>query len=121
MLVSRRRERRGVNYVDIGKSLRKHQKSLARLPWKQSLYTVSYFSAQTGNKVYFKPENMQYTGAYKVRGAYYKNQHSDRGKKNQKVLITASAAIMHRVLPMLQSLPGFPLPLFAYNNSSDEG
>ena len=26
-----------------------------------------YFSAQTGNKVYFKPENMQYTGAYKVR------------------------------------------------------
>ena len=31
-----------------------------------------YFSAATGNKVYFKPENMQYTGAYKVRGAYYK-------------------------------------------------
>ena len=31
-----------------------------------------YFSSQTGNKVYFKPENMQYTGAYKVRGAYYK-------------------------------------------------
>ena len=29
-----------------------------------------YFSAATGNKVYFKPENMQYTGAYKVRGAY---------------------------------------------------
>ena len=22
-----------------------------------------YFSEQTGNKVYFKPENMQYTGA----------------------------------------------------------
>ena len=31
-----------------------------------------YFSAQTGNRVYFKPENMQYTGAYKVRGAFYK-------------------------------------------------
>ena len=31
-----------------------------------------YFSAQSGNKVYLKPENMQYTGAYKVRGAYYK-------------------------------------------------
>ena len=30
-----------------------------------------YFSEQTGNKVYFKPENMQLTGAYKVRGAYY--------------------------------------------------
>ena len=31
-----------------------------------------YYSNETGNKVYFKPENMQYTGAYKVRGAYYK-------------------------------------------------
>ena len=31
-----------------------------------------YFSAQTGNKVYLKPENMQMTGAYKLRGAYYK-------------------------------------------------
>ena len=31
-----------------------------------------YFSAQTGNKVYLKPENMQKTGAYKLRGAYYK-------------------------------------------------
>ena len=30
-----------------------------------------YFSAQTGNKVYLKPENMQKTGAYKLRGAYY--------------------------------------------------
>ena len=31
-----------------------------------------YWSQQTGNKVYLKPENMQFTGAYKVRGAYYK-------------------------------------------------
>ena len=31
-----------------------------------------YFSEKTGNKVYLKPENMQFTGAYKVRGAYYK-------------------------------------------------
>ena len=31
-----------------------------------------YLSGQTGNKVYLKPENMQFTGAYKVRGAYYK-------------------------------------------------
>ncbi len=31
-----------------------------------------YFSDATGNKVYFKPENMQFTGAYKLRGAYYK-------------------------------------------------
>lgn len=31
-----------------------------------------YLSAQTGGKVYLKPENMQFTGAYKLRGAYYK-------------------------------------------------
>ena len=31
-----------------------------------------YLSGQSGNKVYLKPENLQYTGAYKVRGAYYK-------------------------------------------------
>ena len=31
-----------------------------------------YFSSRTGNKVYLKPENMQVTGAYKIRGAYYK-------------------------------------------------
>ena len=31
-----------------------------------------YLSRQTGAKVYLKPENMQFTGAYKVRGAYYK-------------------------------------------------
>lgn len=31
-----------------------------------------FLSSQTGNKVYLKPENMQFTGAYKVRGAYYK-------------------------------------------------
>ena len=35
------------------------------------LYSA-YFSNQTGNKVYLKPENMQLTGAYKIRGAYYK-------------------------------------------------
>ena len=36
-----------------------------------NLVYSEYFSNQTGNKVYLKPENMQYTGAYKVRGAYY--------------------------------------------------
>ncbi len=49
-----------------------------------------YFSSQTGNKVYFKPENMQYTGAYKVRGAYYKISTLS-GNEKAKGLITASA------------------------------
>lgn len=49
-----------------------------------------YFSNQTGNKVYFKPENMQYTGAYKVRGAYYKISTLSQEEKSRG-LITASA------------------------------
>lgn len=38
---------------------------------KTKLVYSDFLSAQTGNKVYLKPENMQFTGAYKVRGAYY--------------------------------------------------
>lgn len=49
-----------------------------------------YFSRQTGNKVYFKPENMQLTGAYKLRGAYYKISTLSE-EERQKGLITASA------------------------------
>lgn len=49
-----------------------------------------YFSAATGNKIYFKPENMQFTGAYKIRGASYKiSTLSDEEKARG--LITASA------------------------------
>ena len=54
------------------------------------LVKSSYFSDLTGNKVYLKPENMQRTGAYKVRGAYYKiSTLSD--EERSKGLITASA------------------------------
>ncbi|MCI6887398.1 MAG: threonine ammonia-lyase [Lachnospiraceae bacterium] len=49
-----------------------------------------YFSSMTGNKVYFKPENMQYTGAYKVRGAYYKISTLSEEEK-ERGLIAASA------------------------------
>ena len=49
-----------------------------------------YFSEHTGNKVYFKPENMQYTGAYKLRGAYYKISTLSQEEK-ERGLITASA------------------------------
>ena len=49
-----------------------------------------YFSVQTGNRVYLKPENMQQTGAYKVRGAYYKIASMDEAAR-ERGLITASA------------------------------
>lgn len=50
----------------------------------------SYLSQQTGNKIYLKPENMQMTGAYKLRGAYYKVSTLSEEEKN-KGIITASA------------------------------
>lgn len=50
----------------------------------------TYFSAMTGNKIYIKPENMQLTGAYKVRGAYYKTSTLSPEEK-EKGVITASA------------------------------
>ena len=49
-----------------------------------------FLSDQTGNKVYLKPENMQFTGAYKVRGAYYKIS-TLTDEERAKGLITASA------------------------------
>ena len=55
-----------------------------------NLVYSEYFSSQTGNRVYLKTENMQYTGAYKVRGAYYKISTMSE-EARQKGLITASA------------------------------
>lgn len=49
-----------------------------------------YWSGTTGNKVYLKPENLQRTGAYKVRGAYYKISTMSE-EERKKGLITASA------------------------------
>lgn len=50
----------------------------------------SFYSNQTGNKVYLKPENMQLTGAYKLRGAYY-TMNTLTDEERQKGIITASA------------------------------
>ncbi len=54
------------------------------------LIRSDYFSKMHGNRVFLKPENMQVTGAYKVRGAYYKISTLSSGEK-LRGLITASA------------------------------
>ena len=54
------------------------------------LIKSAYFSELTGNKVFLKPENMQRTGAYKVRGAYYKISTLSE-EERAKGLIAASA------------------------------
>ena len=57
---------------------------------RTKLVYSEYFSETSGNKVYLKPENMQYAGAYKVRGAYYKISTLSK-EDRAKGLITASA------------------------------
>ena len=64
--------------------------AVSKVTLDTTLIYSDYFSERTGGKVYLKPENRQRTGAYKVRGAYYKistlsKEERDRG------LITASA------------------------------
>ncbi len=65
-------------------------KKVSEVTLETKLVYSNYLSDVTGNKVYLKPENMQFTGAYKVRGAYYKiSTLSD--EMRAKGLITASA------------------------------
>ncbi|MDR2346640.1 MAG: threonine ammonia-lyase [Planctomycetaceae bacterium] len=55
-----------------------------------SLIYSKSFSHQTGNNIWFKLENMQLTGAYKIRGALYKVSKLTP-QQREKGLITASA------------------------------
>ena len=57
---------------------------------RTKLVHSDYLSEMTGNKVYLKPENMQVTGAYKIRGAYYKISTLSK-EERAKGLIAASA------------------------------
>ena len=61
-----------------------------RVTLETKLVYSDYFSQQIGAKVFFKPENLQFTGAYKVRGAYYKMSTLTE-EERAKGVITASA------------------------------
>lgn len=61
-----------------------------RVTSQTKLIYSAYLSELTGGKVYLKPENMQHTGAYKLRGAYYKISTLTE-EERQLGLITASA------------------------------
>ena len=64
--------------------------TVRKVTQETKLVYSDFYSAQTGNKVYLKPENMQFTGAYKLRGAYYKLS-TLTPQEREKGLITASA------------------------------
>ena len=87
-----------------------------------------FFSNATGNYVYLKPENMQVTGAYKIRGAYFTiSTLSDEEKAAG--LVTASAgnhaqgvayAAKHSGVPATIVMPTTP-PLIKVNNTKSYG
>ncbi|MBQ7506347.1 MAG: threonine ammonia-lyase [Lachnospiraceae bacterium] len=68
----------------------KAEKVVSEVTLETKLVYSEFLSAQTKNQVYLKPENMQYTGAYKVRGATYKISTLSEEEK-ERGLITASA------------------------------
>lgn len=61
-----------------------------RVTLETKLVYSDYLSRQTGNRVFLKPENMQFTGAYKLRGAYYAMSTLSE-EERAKGVITASA------------------------------
>ena len=86
-------ERATTNLTEAPLTLKKFEEAceaVNRVTLDTELIYSDYFSEQTGGKVYLKPENMQRTGAYKVRGAYYKISTLSE-ETRAKGLITASA------------------------------
>ena len=86
------------------------------------------FSKATGNHVYLKPENMQVTGAYKIRGAYYKISTLTPEEK-ARGLITASAGNHAQGVAYAAQAAGVKAtvvmptttPLVKVNNTKDYG
>ena len=65
-------------------------KNLSGVVKKTKLIHSDFFSEISGNEIFLKPENMQHTGAFKLRGAYNKiSQLTDEEKS--KGVITSSA------------------------------
>jgi len=87
-----------------------------------------YFSGVCGGSVYFKPENLQITGAYKVRGAYYKVSTMTKEERAQG-LITASAGNHAQGVAYAAQAAGVSAtvvmpttaPLVKVNNTKDYG
>ena len=65
-------------------------KIVSEVTLETKLIYSDFLSEKCGNSIYLKPENMQLTGAYKVRGAYYKIS-TLTAEERKKGLITASA------------------------------
>lgn len=68
----------------------KAKEKLKDVTIETNLIYSRFFSSEYENNVYIKPENLQVTGAFKIRGAYYKLSQLPEDKR-QKGLIAASS------------------------------
>ena len=101
---------------------------LAPILWRTSLIDSSFFSKNTGARVYLKPENMQVTGSYKIRGSYYKISTltdeqkarglitSSAGNHAQGVAYASQIAGLHATIVMPTTTP-----LMKVNNTKSYG
>ena len=95
---------------------------------RTDLMDSPFFSKATGNQVYIKPENMQVTGAYKIRGAYFKCSTLSEEEK-ERGLITASAGNHAQGVAYAAQAAGVKAtivmptttPLVKVNNTKDYG
>ncbi len=65
-------------------------KTLEPVLYKTSLIPSSVFSKESGNNIFIKPENLQVTGAFKIRGAYYKISQLTEEEKSRGVVASSA-------------------------------
>jgi len=82
-----------VNLKEAGKDIKKASETLKNVINKTELIYSEFFSNECGNKVYLKPENLQFTGSFKIRGAY--NKIANLPESVRKKGIVASSAGNH--------------------------
>lgn len=83
-------ENRTFNLEDVGKDIREASQNLDGVINKTELIYSDFFSSECRNKVYLKPENLQFTGSFKIRGAYNKIMHLPEAVR-EKGIVASSA------------------------------
>ncbi len=104
------------------------KKIVDQVAYRTRLIRSTYFSDLYNCDVYLKPENIQLTGAYKIRGAYYRvSQLTEEERKHG--LIAASAGNHAQGVALAAKMHGLnayivmptTTPLMKVNNTKDYG
>ena len=92
------------NHLD---NIRKAAKNLDGVLRKTELIYSDFFSKETGNRIYIKPENLQRTGSFKIRGAYNKVANLTE-EERAKGIIASSAGNHAQGVAYAAKLAGIP-------------